>query len=173
MKQRACARPASWSPSTLTRPGTGPVSAYHMLTPFTDQTAAVVFPAGHDPADIFCHHGPEALARILGSRSQPLADLVTGAEVARWDRWLRHAEGRINALHAIAPLIAAMPPAHVGHQVARLADQLGLDHATVTEAVTDAVADVVAARRTAGETTAPQGDLRGRAPTAIRVWGQD
>jgi len=133
----------------------------------------VVFPAGHDPADILCHHGPEALARILGSRSQPLADLVTGAEVARWDRWLRHAEGRISALRAIAPLIAAMPPAHVGHQVARLADQLGLDHATVTEAVTDAVADVVAARRTAGETTAPQGDLRGRAPTAIRVWGQD
>ena len=35
-----------------------------------------------------------------------------------------------------------MPPAHVARQVARLADRLGLDYATVTEAVTDALHDL-------------------------------
>ena len=62
----------------------------------------------------------------------------------RWSRWLGFAEGQINALRATAPVIAAMPPAHVARQVARLADRLGLDYATVTEAVTEALPQVVA-----------------------------
>ena len=95
---------------------------------------------------------------MLGSRTQPLADLVIDAEVARWDRWLQYAEGQIHALRAAAPLIAAMPPPDVARQVARLADRLGLDHATVTEAVTDALPDIVATGRVASapETAAPQ-----------------
>jgi len=150
------------------------VRAYHLLTPFTEKTAAVVLPAGQDPADILRNQGAGALARILGSGTRPLADLVTSAEVARWDRWLQYAEGQFRALRAAAPLIAAMPPAHVGRQVARLADQLGLSHAIVTEAVTDALADVVAAHRAARDTaTAPERDLRGSPPPVIRVCCQD
>ncbi|HCU92135.1 MAG TPA: hypothetical protein DHU96_05120, partial [Actinobacteria bacterium] len=104
---------------------------------------AVSLPPGHDPAQVFTERGHGALATAVG-RTHPLADLVTDAEVDRWGRWLGYAEGRINALRATAPLIAAMPPAHVARQVARLAHRLGLDYATVTEAVTDALPQVIA-----------------------------
>ena len=49
--------------------------------------------------------------------------------------------GEINALRATAPIIAGMPPAHVGRQVARVTIRLGMTHGTVTEAVTDALSE--------------------------------
>ena len=64
--------------------------------------------------------------------------------VDRWSRWLEYPEGQINALRATAPVIAAMPVPHVARQVARLAHRLGLDYATVTEAVTEALPQVIA-----------------------------
>ncbi len=120
------------------------VKAYHLLTPLTTSTTAVIFAPGQDPAQILQDHGPAALARTLDSCTRPLADLVIDAEVGRWNRWLRYPEGQLNALHAAAPLIAAMPPAHIARQVARLAGRLGLDYPAVTEAVTSALTDVIA-----------------------------
>ena len=38
-----------------------------------------------------------------------------------------------------AAVIATLPPEHIGRQVARVAERLGLDHVEVTRAVTDAV----------------------------------
>jgi DNA primase len=119
------------------------VKAYHLLTPITDEVDATVFPRGQDPAQLLAEQGSRALAAVLTSETRPLADLVVDAELDRWSRWLPHAEGRINALRAAAPLVAAMPPGHVGRQVARLADRLELSYATVTEAVTDALPGVI------------------------------
>ncbi len=85
-----------------------------------------------------------AALETAGVLIQPLADLVIDAEVDKWRRWLRHAEGRINALRAAAPLVAAMPPEHVARQVARLAERLDLEYAIVTGAVTDALPQVIA-----------------------------
>jgi DNA primase len=115
---------------------------------------AVILPPGQDPAQVFAERGSDVLAAIV-NRTHPLADLVTDAEVDRWSRWLGFAEGQINALRATAPVVAAMPPAHVARQVARLADRLGLDYATVTEAVTEALPQVIAKTATAppGERT--------------------
>jgi DNA primase len=113
------------------------VTAYHLLIPHTDTVAAAVLPNGKDPAQVLYDHGPEALAQTLAENSRPLADLVIDTEVDRWSRWLGYAEGQINALRAAAPLIAAMPSAHVARQVARLAHRLGLDYPTVVEAVID------------------------------------
>jgi DNA primase catalytic core len=118
------------------------VAAYHLLTGHTDAAAAAVLPAGTDPAQIMGDRGAPDLAHVLAQHTRPLADLVIDAEIGRWSRWLGYAEGQINALRAAAPLIAVMPPAHVARQVARLAHRLGLDPATVTEAVTGALADV-------------------------------
>jgi DNA primase len=115
------------------------VTAYHLLTPHTDVMAAAVLPGGTDPAKIMADRGATALAYVLTQNTCPLADLVIDAEVDSWSRWLGYAEGQINALRAAAPLIAAMPPAHVARQVARLARRLGLDSATVTGAVTAAL----------------------------------
>jgi DNA primase len=117
----------------------GAARAYHLLCTATDNLAAVDFQPGEDPAHILGTQGPAALAEMLGEHAHPLADVVVDGEVSRWDRWLAYAEGQINAMRAAAGLIAAMPPAHVGRQVARLAVRLGLDHVLVTEAVTDEV----------------------------------
>ena len=120
------------------------VRAYDLLVPHTDKLAAATIPSGQDPAQILASSGAAALAEMLTSHTRPLPDLVINAELARWSRWLRYPEGQIRALRATAPLVAAMPPAHVARQVARLAAILKLDHATVTEAITDALSDLAA-----------------------------
>jgi DNA primase len=120
------------------------IAAYHLLSPLTGTLMAAVLPSGHDPASILRHRGPGGLAHAIADSARPLADLVVDAEIDGWSRWLRYAEGRINALHGAAALVAAMPPDHVARQVARLADRLGLDHATVTTAVTNALHDLPA-----------------------------
>jgi DNA primase catalytic core len=119
------------------------IRAYHLLIPYTHEVSAMVLPAGQDPAQVFAECGPGALAGIT-THTHPLADLVTDAAVDPWSRWLRYAEGQINALRATAPVVAAMPVPHVARQVARLARRLGLDYATVTEAVTDELPQVIA-----------------------------
>lgn len=121
------------------------VKAYGLLSSLTHRAEAVTFPKGHDPAQTLNDYGRSALAEVLVGRVRPLADLAIEAEVVRWDRWLKHIEGQFNALRAAAPVIAALPPGQVGRQVARLADRLGLDHATVTEAVTDALTELIGA----------------------------
>jgi len=147
------------------------VKAYHLLSPLTDRAEAVIFPAGQDPAQILNDYGRMALAETLTSRTRPLADLVIEAEVARWDRWLMYVGGQMHALRAAAPVIAALPPAQVSRQVARLAQRLRLDHATVTEAVTDTLTEVVAAgglTRSGRDTAPSDGDPRNLGSAAAR-----
>ena len=148
--------------------------AYHLLTPLTSNLTLVKFPAGRDAAQILQSHGSSALATLL-TRTQPLADLVIDTEVARWDRWLQYAEGQIHALRAAAPLIAALPADSVGRQVARLADRLGLDHSTVTRAVTDALPEVIATARIAAarDSATPRRPPGGRKPATVQAAGQD
>jgi DNA primase len=119
------------------------IRAYHLLIPYTHEVSTMVLPADQDPAQVFTERGPRALAGIA-TDTHPLADLVTDAMVDKWSRWLEYPEGQINALRATAPVIAAMLVPHVARQVARLAHRLGLDHATVTEAVTDVLPEVIA-----------------------------
>ncbi len=125
------------------------IRAYRLLCPVTDRIAAVSFAAGTDPAQILRDHGPAELAATLDRRRRPLADLVVDAEMGNWTPWLSYAEGQIGALRATAPVIAAMPSRDVARQVARLAQQLGLDHAMVTEAVTDALTQLISGRNQA------------------------
>ena len=151
------------------------VKAYHLLSPLTDATTAVIFPAGQDPAQILQDRGPAALARTVDSCTRPLADLVIDAEVGRWDRWLRYPEGQIGALRAAAPLIAAMPPAHVARQVGRLAERLGLDHPTVTEAVTTALTEMVATGKASSShnSAAPGPNRQDRPPASVSAASRD
>ena len=118
------------------------VRAYHVLSPI--RTATVVLPQGHDPAQILTDHGPAVLCALLRHRRRPLADLVVDAEIGVWSGRLRFAEGQVGALRAAAVAIAGMPAYDVPRQVGRLAEMIGLEHATVTEAVSDALADLIA-----------------------------
>ena len=115
----------------------------------------MILPAGQDPAQILADPAPPPSPGRSPTSTRPLADLVINTEVARWSRWLQYPEGQIHALRAAAPLIAAMPPAQVARQVARLAAILRLDHATVTKAVTDALSDLPA-----GPVTVPSREFR-------------
>jgi DNA primase catalytic core len=116
------------------------VRAYHALSPVCGRSATVALPEGRDPAQILTDHGPAVLATLLRQHRKPLADVVIDAEIGAWSQRLRFAEGQIGALRAGAAAIAAMPARDVPRQVGRLAELVGLDHATVTEAVTDALA---------------------------------
>jgi DNA primase len=139
------------------------VRAYHLLSQLAAETSAVTLPAGQDPAQILIDNSPEALVTILADRTHPLADLVTDTELERWSRWLDHAEGQISALRAVAPVIAAMPPAHVARQVARLSDRLGIDHTTVTDAIISALPEVTTRGPRASAATSRRRDDAGRA----------
>ena len=97
------------------------IRAYHLLVPLTEKLAALTLPSGQDRSPGLADLSAATLAEMLSNRIQPLPDLVINTEVARWGRWLRYPEGQIHALRAAAPLIAAMPPAHIARQVARLA----------------------------------------------------
>jgi DNA primase len=121
------------------------IRAYYLLSPFTDNIAAVDLQHGTDPAHILATQGQVALAELISRHTHPLADVVVDSAVAKWERWLVYAEGRINAMHAAAPLIAAMPPADVGRQVARLADRLRLNYGVVTAAVIDQLSEATGA----------------------------
>lgn len=119
------------------------VRAYYLLSQVTPRTSAAILAPGRDPAQILEEDGPGMLAATLASRTQPLADLVVDAVLEKWSRWTPYPPGQVNALHAAAAVIAAMPAAHVARQVARLADQLALDYATVTDAVTSVLPKVI------------------------------
>ena len=95
-------------------------------------------PAGHDPASLTQQHEAAALTTALQA-VRPLAELVIDERLAGWAGRLHWPEGRIGAARDTAQIIAALPPEHVGPQVARLADRLGLDPATITAAVLDAL----------------------------------
>jgi hypothetical protein len=148
------------------------VRAYHLLVPLTHKLAAVTFPAGQDPAQILADTGPAALAEALARCARPLPDLIINAELRRWtSRLLHYPEGQIAALRAAAPLIAAMPPAHVARQVSRLAAVLRLDHATVTEAVTGALTTLVS-----DQAASPRHDAtvhHAAATSTAGVWAAD
>lgn len=82
---------------------------------------------------------PPAALRAALDAAGPLADLVVDDRLSRWTDRLHWVEGQVAAVHDVAPLLAGLPAEQAGRQVARVADQLGVDHATVTGAVVDAV----------------------------------
>ena len=114
------------------------VRAHHLLRGVTDHAVAVVLPAGQDPAGFRRHRGGRARARQLDA-GVPLVDRWVDETVAPFERWLAFPDGKFAALHAAAPLVAGLPSGQVARQVARVACQLGLSFAEVTDAVTGAL----------------------------------
>jgi DNA primase len=122
------------------------VRAYEVLRECDVQAVVASFPPGQDPAGLLRASGAPELMRVLNESTRPLLDMVIDAKVARFDRWLEFVEGKFNALHAVARLIASGPVDDVGRQVTRVADLLGLSHGEVTAAVTEAVSPPVTGR---------------------------
>jgi DNA primase len=91
-----------------------------------DPLAPQLLPA-IDPADILRREGPAALTAALTDRAQPLADQVIGSRLSNWQDRLHWAEGRVNAVRDVAPLVAQLPPAQATRQVHRIATYVGTD----------------------------------------------
>jgi DNA primase len=141
------------------------VRAWKVLADKAAASFVVALPTGHDPASLLREQGSGALAAVLDEDQRPLADVAIDATLAEHERWLQFTEGKFNALHAVAPLLAGLPVGQVARQVGRVAEHLGLTHAEVTTAVTDAIA--IAPESASPEPEVPvraaRADSRGRA----------
>lgn len=100
---------------------------------FVAQTFVAVEPHGLDPCDLRQQHGDVAV-RSLVDRRVPLFEFAIRSTLASYD--LESAEGRVNALREVAPIVARIKdPALRPEYSRRLAGWLGMDPATVTRAV--------------------------------------
>jgi DNA primase len=112
--------------------------AYELLRSTGAWPTTAILPDGLDPAALAQQQGSDALRTALDN-APPLADLVVDDRLARWADRAHWVEGRVGAARDAAAVIATLPPEHVGRQVLRVAERVGLDHCEVTHTVTDAV----------------------------------
>ncbi|MBI1378566.1 MAG: DNA primase [Frankiales bacterium] len=123
---------------------------------FTAQTFVAVEPGGMDPCELRMAQGPDAV-RSLVEHKVPLFEFAIRTELAGHD--LDHAEGRVAALRAAAPVVArirdeALRPEYVR----RLSGWLGMPDDEVRRAVQAAGrAQPAPARRPAPATGEPVG----------------
>lgn len=98
---------------------------------------AADLPFGQDPSSLFAA-SPERLHDAL-THTRPLAQVAIDVELLRWDRVLDHISGQVNAVRAVAPLVARLPAGRVAAEVARLARRVGLEEQVVSREVVAAV----------------------------------
>jgi hypothetical protein len=89
---------------------------------------------GSDPAEMLQRQGAVGLQNALVNR-RPLADLVVDDILRQWPGEGRTPESRANALHAVAPFVAALPRDESARQVARISNALEIDERFVVNAV--------------------------------------
>ena len=100
---------------------------------FVAQTFVAVEPSGMDPCELRIEKGDEAV-RDLIARRVPLFQFAIKSEIAKHD--ISAAEGRVNALNQVAPLINKIKDASLRPEYTKLlAGWLGMDVETVVSAV--------------------------------------
>jgi DNA primase len=123
---------------------------------FVTQTFVAVEPGGMDPCELRQQKG-DAAVRDLIARRVPLFEFALRSTIGRFD--LETPEGRISALHAAAPVVAAIRDHSLRPEYARtLAGWLGME----VEPVGRAVAQAGSSRRppaAAAAPTPPEADL--------------
>ncbi len=100
---------------------------------FVTQTFVAVEPTGLDPCDLRLQHGDAAVVALV-DRRVPLFEFAIRSTLAAYD--LESAEGRVAALRDASPIVAKIRDTALRPEYARrLAGWLGIDVATVSEAV--------------------------------------
>lgn len=112
--------------------------AWPVLAEVPGPVDIATLPSGQDPAGLLRHHGPAAVHEAL-ERTVALPDFVLNTTIERVGGALESPEDRMAAVRAAAGVIARLPPRQVAHQVARVAQRLGVEPAIVTDALTTAV----------------------------------
>ena len=106
--------------------------AFELENTFSSQSYVAVAPEGLDPCDLRLNHGNEAL-KELTSQAVPLFEFVIKTYVKDFD--LTNAEGRVNALTKIVPVLQGIKNKLLQNEYLKLtANWLGLDVETVSDA---------------------------------------
>ena len=114
---------------------------------FVAQTFVAVEPNGMDPCELRQAHGDDAV-RNLVARRVPLFEFAIKSVIANYD--ITAAEGRVNALNQVAPLIGKIRDASLRPEYVRLlAGWLGMEVDIVSKAV-----------KVSGKSEQPQSDKR-------------
>ena len=134
---------------------------------FVAQTFVAVAEGGLDPCELRQKHGPEAVRRLVESR-QPLFEFAIRSTLAQLD--LDTAEGRVAALRAAAPVVAAIRDGALRPEYARrLAGWLGMEVEPVLRAVGQAGRAAARSGRNGGGQNGSGPDAaRGGAPAGQR-----
>jgi DNA primase len=115
----------------------GAVRSLEVLSGVFDEVLFARLPDLQDPAAVYSA-APAQLRAVLGS-ARPLVDFAIEVELSRWETVLDHLSGQVNAVRAVAPLVASLPPARVAGEIARLARAVHLDERIVSQEVVAAV----------------------------------
>jgi DNA primase len=111
----------------------GAVRSLDVLSPVFGQVLVAELPDQHDPASLFAAE-PNRLRSSLGS-PRPLIEFAIEVELSRWSRVLDHVSGQVNAVRAVAPLVARLPAGRVAGEIARLSGKLRLEEQIVSREV--------------------------------------
>lgn len=116
---------------------TGAVRSLPVLSEVFDEVLFARLPHKQDPAAL--HAASQGMLRdVLGS-ARPLADFAIEVELAKWSTVLDHLSGQVNAVRAVAPLVASLPAERIAGEVARLSRAVHLDEHIVSREVVAAV----------------------------------
>ena len=103
---------------------------------FASQTFVAISPGGMDPCDLRLERGDGAVRDLVASR-EPLFEFAIHSVLRQLD--LDTAEGRVQALRAVAPVVGRIRDRALRSEYARsLAGWLGMEEHTVRQAVTRA-----------------------------------
>ncbi|TDO51528.1 DNA primase [Kribbella sp. VKM Ac-2527] len=112
---------------------TGAVRSLDVLSSAFGQVLVAEFPDEHDPASLFAAEPGRLRSALSSPRS--LIDFAIDVELSRWSRVLDHISGQVNAVRAVAPLVARLPAGRVAGEIARLSRKLGLEEQVVSREV--------------------------------------
>jgi DNA primase len=111
----------------------GAIRSLPVLSEVFDEVLVARLPDKQDPAALHAA-GPGLLRAALAS-SRPLADFAIEVELRKWDNVLDHLSGQVNAVRAVAPLVASLPASRIAGEIARLARTVHLDEQIVSQEV--------------------------------------
>ncbi|WP_432877466.1 toprim domain-containing protein [Kribbella sp. CA-245084] len=122
----------------------GAVRSLEVLSEVFDEVLFARLPDEWDPAALYSAD-PRQLRVVLNS-ARPLADFAIDVELTKWSNVLDHLSGQVNAVRAVAPLVARLPSARIAGEIARLARVVHLDEQVVSNEVLAAAGRVQTSR---------------------------
>lgn len=116
---------------------TGAVRSLEVLSQVFDEVLFAQLPSGQDPAKLYAADQSQ-LRAVLGS-ARPLAEFAIDVELERWNNVLDHVSGQVNAVRAVAPLVAGLPARRIATEIAKLSRAVHLDEQIVSREILAAV----------------------------------